>query len=443
MPGSLLARVREFVSRYGARPGPSISLGQELAEQESPNEDVSKLLQGLRCMHRDTVSMANRFMKRTTARKSLTATLSQWAANMRYRGCIRHSELSRALSVSIKGNVRPRMLANSGSRVSLVRRKVAEKTQVRVKGPRAQTALMLAVGSGAAQEQHVDTTGAIAVTRRSDHPTVPLAPQFVVNWVYQALVDVYYTLEQVLGTFGGGGHFNANGTFCGEGSGEVVLFWGTHLGAVRDQAMIAWDYDGDLAVFLRHGASFASLWQLVQIPLTKLGYRCTHHSTNKYRIGPKDPMCWAPYKELYQETREKCNESRQVILKKCAKLWTAGKRSTNPHGSNCIDIEVYDDSRWRLSQKAFQIFGSQPFLMTSRNLFPTRPQAFGPLQFKIPRSTRVLEVEYGATCTTVPIVKEFTRGGVMKLQSGPPPKSLRRAAWPYTELQRVPSSYWS
>ena len=75
------------------------------------------------------------------------------------------------------------------------------------------------------------------------------------NWVYQALLDVVSILERLLGQ----GSFDQTGRWSGGGCGEVLLFWGSHLGAVRGQAMIAWDYDGDLAVFMKPGASFEQL----------------------------------------------------------------------------------------------------------------------------------------------------------------------------------------
>ena len=37
--------------------------------------------------------------------------------------------------------------------------------------------------------------------------------------------------------------------------GQVGLFWGSHLGSLRSQAMISWDYDADIAVLLQYSGS--------------------------------------------------------------------------------------------------------------------------------------------------------------------------------------------
>eukprot|EP00959_Pyramimonas_sp_CCMP1952_P177594 3712353-Pyramimonas_sp.AAC.1 len=47
--------------------------------------------------------------------------------------------------------------------------------------------------------------------------------------------------------------------------GECALMWGGFPGAVRDQAMAAWGYDIDLAVFLAEGVGWAAAWA----PLTR------------------------------------------------------------------------------------------------------------------------------------------------------------------------------
>ena len=45
-----------------------------------------------------------------------------------------------------------------------------------------------------------------------------------------------------------------NGSFnSGEG--------GTHLGSLRDQALVSYDYDVDVSLFLVPGADFDSLWR--------------------------------------------------------------------------------------------------------------------------------------------------------------------------------------
>ena len=62
-----------------------------------------------------------------------------------------------------------------------------------------------------------------------------MTPYVVVNWLYQAPVGVYGAFPETPGT----NKFTATGAMSGPGSGEVLLWWGSHLGAVRDQGLIA------------------------------------------------------------------------------------------------------------------------------------------------------------------------------------------------------------
>lgn len=454
MAASLEEDVIQFIARYGCRPGPRTALGRRLGRQlEMHGDFLRDKLDGLKIIHGATLKRASLFLRRSERGLCLDSGLSRWAANIRYRWNI-GSDLSRALAVSIKGNLRPRIIRKSAGKgmplettasVSMRRKR---KQKVNVSRGTSQGVKVAdgtshdsggALSSGSSCHSTLDLSGAIPVLRRSDSPSVPLAPPFVVDWVYQAIVDTCCILEQVLGC----GSFDEAGKWVGSGCGEVVLFWGTHLGAARDQAMIAWDYDGDLAVFLREGMKFASLWQLVQIPLAKLGYKCVQHSKHKYRVSPSNPLCWAPFKELYQELRESMGGSRPDILRRCAKQWNAGKRPHQPHGSNCIDIEVYEDEQWRSNRSALQIAGTKPLSVSPASLFPTCKGAFGPLLLKLPRTVGVLYDEYGRDCMTIRRLKAVNKGGHAKVQDGGLPDSVRRSAWPYTQLLRVPSHYWS
>ena len=69
-------------------------------------------------------------------------------------------------------------------------------------------------------------------------------------------ISFFSVLQDELGCHG---RFHADGNFRSLDShelasgGQVCAFWGTEMGSRRDQAMIAWDYDVDLAVFIRFG----------------------------------------------------------------------------------------------------------------------------------------------------------------------------------------------
>ena len=175
--------------------------------------------------------------------------------------------------------------------------------------------------------------------------------------------------------------------------------------------MISWDYDGDLAVFLKPGASFDTTWQLGTGPLLALGYRCTKHGPHKYRIAPPNP------------------KQRAALL-----------RSSYPHGSNCIDIEVYTVP---CGKQEITIQGTAKIAIGISSLFPAADAIFGPLRFTMPRTTDVLTQEYGQSCVTEPRVKTFTKGGVMRVSPEPVPLGVRLHAWPYVELHRVDPKYWS
>lgn len=69
-----------------------------------------------------------------------------------------------------------------------------------------------------------------------DHE-IPYTPQYIVDWLYQFLLDAVRVLESIMGVVS----YNATGHPQGDGAGQVMLFWGTHLGSLREQALIAWD----------------------------------------------------------------------------------------------------------------------------------------------------------------------------------------------------------
>ena len=113
-------------------------------------------------------------------------------------------------------------------------------------------------------------------------------PQFVVDWLYQCVLDAVRVLEVILGVVS----YSAEGYPLGDGVGQVMLFWGSHVGSIREQALIVWDYDVDLAVFY-HEDDFALIWNSAKRQLQHLGYVCTQHSAHKYRVAPK-PCHMAP-----------------------------------------------------------------------------------------------------------------------------------------------------
>ena len=97
---------------------------------------------------------------------------------------------------------------------------------------------------------------------------IPLSPAVLVNWLYQACADVVALLNRRLGD----GQFDSNGFIQDGISGECALMWGSFLGAVRDHAMAAWDFDVDIAVFLAMGVDWATVWTPLTHHMSQLGY---------------------------------------------------------------------------------------------------------------------------------------------------------------------------
>ena len=60
----------------------------------------------------------------------------------------------------------------------------------------------------------------------------------------------------------GSADFDKHGHPEGDGKkGDVMLWWRSHLGSARDQGLIAWDYDADLAVVHVPGCDVQQVWQ--------------------------------------------------------------------------------------------------------------------------------------------------------------------------------------
>ena len=79
------------------------------------------------------------------------------------------------------------------------------------------------------------------------------------------MLDTVRVLEAILGVVS----YSAEGYPFGDGVGQVMLFWGSHLGSIREQALIAWDCDVYLAVFYHEGG-VALIWNSAKRQLQHL-----------------------------------------------------------------------------------------------------------------------------------------------------------------------------
>ena len=104
---------------------------------------------------------------------------------------------------------------------------------------------------------------------------------------------------------------------CG---GMLCAFWGTEIGSRREQAMIAWDYDVDLAAFVTEDFDFASLWRQACEILTPLGLRCIEHDPDfKYRVCPEHALAHNDWRERYQLARLQNPQQPRTVLSRIAK----------------------------------------------------------------------------------------------------------------------------
>ena len=116
---------------------------------------------------------------------------------------------------------------------------------------------------------------------------VPLTPPQVANWIYQALIDVTSELNKLLGS----ADFDKHGHAKGDGKGEVMLWWRSHLGSARDQGLIAWDYDADLAVVHVPGCDVEQVFHSAKtqnIRNVGVSLHATQHGNKETAAGRED-----------------------------------------------------------------------------------------------------------------------------------------------------------
>ena len=253
----VLAHLDSFIARYGCKPGPKHPLGAELKgfKQCSTLQDRLKHLPRLL---ESTRNIADGFLAAVETCDNLKK-WKGWTKSMRRRVPLCESALKKCLEAHApQGQHRP---------VTLKKRPSAAVDQP--------TTLM---------PGNIVHAAIAYIPCKTANGVIPLTPPSVANWLYQAVVDTMGVLQSLLGD----GKFTADGRLVpGSGLGEAVLWRGTHLGCARDQAMIAWDYDADLAVFTADGVNFDAVWKLAEYKLSAFGYVLSQHG-EKYRVSPKE-----------------------------------------------------------------------------------------------------------------------------------------------------------
>ena len=209
------------------------------------------------------------------------------------------------------------------------------------------------------------------------------------------------------------GRFHSNGAFFIDDSnqpangGQIACFWGTELGSRRDRGLTAWDFDVDLAVFVTPEYDFAKVWEQAKSVFEPLGYRLAEHSKGfKFRICPSEALAHSLWKETYQEAREENPKFSRPKLIAAATQKKASGPPRAPHGCNCLDIEVYTVKR----NAKLHIQGTKTLIVKSDRVFPIVEGIFGPLRVPLPRSPKILDLEYGSQWRDSLEVKKVTGG---------------------------------
>ena len=184
-----------------------------------------------------------------------------------------------------------------------------------------------------------------------------------------------------------------------------MLWYGSHLGAYRDRGMIAWDYDGDVALFLTSAvgdAHFKAMLVTFKSKIERLGYRLCQHWMS-LRLCPPEAQAWNACRELYQD--DPCDYR---IMRNCVKRWKRCETAAAPHGSNCVDINVY-----RLTTVVLRT-GS---VIKARRaklsiLFPRAVMPFGAVMPSVPKEPRAPKQMYGPKCLDTRCVKRVGKAGM-------------------------------
>jgi len=139
----------------------------------------------------------------------------------------------------------------------------------------------------------------------------------------------------------------------------------------------------------------------------------------KCRVCPKDPFTWLEWRELKHETNEQMAGSGRVkINAESAKKRRKGKQAVQPHGPNCLDLDVLKvdhlsagaDNRITVHSDALKTKIHLP----SSDFFPLKKAWFGPYQYNVPAKDTLLLKEYGNDCFKKCVFKRLDGTGASK-----------------------------
>ena len=418
------AAATAFLKRFGFVLAPSTPLGAELARAGLDSEAPT--------LRTASLKGASKFLAAWEDGRRLTTQTKAWLARFRCR--IKNAEMTltpSTLCTALAGSAVGNAIARHGE----------DPLHPPEEG---RTGLGEYKDDGAEAFVEVPLPAASA----SGDSSIKFMPQPVANWLYQRVADVVTVFQSLLD---GGGSFAGNGEYVLPASGgresmpasggEIVVWWGTELGARRNQSIIPWDYDADFAVFVTESVDFASLWRQAASLWRPLGVTCVEHSPGKYRICPAHPLAWSPWRELYQETKESHpGLARPKLIQLAAKLARTGQAAKRPHGCNCVDLEVYVVK----PNKKIRIKATKPFELSPSDIFPVVEGILGPLRVPVPKTPAALDGEYGTGWPKEHIIKICQGHGCKTIDLGQPVAAtsqpvaeiVRRQIWPDCPLQR-------
>lgn len=399
----------QFLEVYGAKPPCSVPCGKWLRglmrHGNVPDSIIALLDLYPGSLKRNTLITANRFLAIYRRNGRMDRHLELWAQQQRCRGQVHcDSELGKALVATARRPGAPQVRALAGCSPAELRR-----------------------GSSV-------PSSSISLPSETDADAVPLASAVVVNWLYQALLDVLGGLTPLLG---GEATFQPDGTIQPPSAiGAIVVMWGTDVGARREQGFLAHDVDIDLAVFLKKGVEWEKIWSTLHrllVKTNKLKYVMSGGADGcHYRVGPKDPLVIHEFKELKNEIkRTSIGLSRSAIIKEASKARAQGQLASKPHGIHFVDLEVYTVVQ---GAKQIKINGATPFSVPMGQIFPVVSLPFGPLQVQAPRTAYIIKKEYGDDVLTKRRYKRITGGNAYWVNI---PVHKRRCSWPTVQLRRA------
>ena len=382
--------LKTFLSKYGFRPPRSLSLGKRIRG----NCKLSLLCQGYASANVGTVKKVDKFLAHVRQRCKISRSTLVWLLQIRKRKILMTSTFQKVLITTLQSYKKKKF----------------------------------GILPTKKELQMLPTD-----RKRSLKPImagrIPLSNQCVVDFLYQATLDVVYILKTLLGD----GKFDSKHQIGPGCQGEVLLLWGSHLGAVRQQAFLAHDVDVDCGVFIPSTCNYSDIRDTMIKRLEAMGYQCKVHKRllngeQHVKIGPPKAYNIREHMEHYQASKianPHLNRPRLMNLTK-RKRKQGSFKGMRFLGYNVVDVTFYTVK----PTGHLHLSDAKCKKIEFDKVFPSKFAHFGPYIFAIPRTTDLLTAEYGNDCLREPKLKR-NKNQFIHIDS-----EIRRASWPSTTLPR-------